>query len=202
MFPSFTRLSFFARLSSIGGLAFVIAATSVLACTPDEDKLRPFANVLRSDAEIDVALRKAQAEDKQLHPYERTMIIMWGVFGPCFVLTLEEGQMVAWRTYKEEVEADRSRDTREAVENMSRVVRLLRRHKIPDDIRPANIDFDLYLPVGYGKSRKALYRIHFSPIVIRRAKNSQGDPAKQLNDGFKVYDGELPDDLRHPYGRR
>lgn len=189
-----------------GFLALTILITLIpstaRACTPDENKSSPFSYALRSDDEIAAAISKAQTDDGQLHPYERVMIIVLGVFGPCFVVTLEEGQIVAWRTYANETDADKNRDIHEAVDKMIRVVILMRKHKIPDDIRPANIDFDLFMPSGSSKSRRALYRIHFSPATIRRAKNAQADSEKYIRDGFKVFDGELPEELRHPYGRR
>ena len=122
-----------------------------LACTADRDASSPFANVERSDSEIGLAIKRADQPDDRLHPYQTVAIILQGVFGPCYVVTTEEGQITAWKTYSRDIDADQNRDTIEAVEKFVRAVGLMKRHGISDNMRPANIEFDLLLPQGPGK---------------------------------------------------
>lgn len=165
------------------------AQTSPPTCPlpPKDDGTKPTSNIARTDAQIAAALKQALSDDPRLDTDTRAEIIMQGVFGPCFMVTVRDVQFeIGW--LKRPLESyDRASDTQLAADGIQRVVRLFRTHKIPLESRVANVIVQRNVP---GNAR--YLTVHWPVEVLRRALSTPKDAEHILRSGYLVHDGESP----------
>jgi hypothetical protein len=151
-----------------------------------DDGKKPTSNIARTDTEIAAALKQAIAEDPRADIDTRSEIIMQGVFGPCFMVTVRDVQFEFGWLSRPLDSFDRGSDTQLAADGMERVVRLFRAHKIPLESRVANVIIQRYS--GPGNVR--YLTVHWPVDVLRRALSSPKNADHIMRSGYLVHDGE------------
>lgn len=178
-------LALLAAICLLSDLSVAETIPPTCALDSNDNGKDPYSSIARTDVQIAAALKQALSKDPGLDIDSRGEIIMQGVFGPCFMVTVRDVQFEIGWLNRPLASYDRARDTQLAADGMQRVVRLFRAHKIPLEDRVANV---IIQRVSSGDTR--YLTVHWPAGVLRRALSTPKDAEHILRNGYLVHDGD------------
>jgi hypothetical protein len=157
------------------------AVAQQASCEPDTGAaaLKPSTNIARSDVEIAAALKLAEKQDPKLRLEDRVEIVIQGVMGPCYSVTVRQDYFdISWLRNVQE-RPDRSEDVRMAIKNLARAAKLLKLHKFDLEGRPAVVSFSQINPRDR-TDPGFLYCLFVPATLLSRAAALSPDKAEEL----------------------